>query len=83
PPGGPPRPRPRPAPPHGGPPPPAPPPPPPAGAAGADRLNYRELDARAARLAGLLAARGARPRPLGGVLLPRRADHQGAHQAVA
>ncbi|WEV24181.1 amino acid adenylation domain-containing protein [Streptomyces sp. 71268] len=41
---------------------------------GRDRLDYRELDARAARLAGLLAARGAGPGDLVGVLLPRGAD---------
>ncbi|MER0246959.1 AMP-binding protein, partial [Streptomyces sp. HSW2009] len=47
---------------------------PPAGGAGADRRNSRELDARAARWAGLLAARGAGPGDLVGVLLPRGAD---------
>ncbi len=42
--------------------------------AGRDRLDYRELDVCAARLAGLLAARGAGPGNLVGVLLPRGAD---------
>ncbi|MFE6775879.1 non-ribosomal peptide synthase/polyketide synthase [Streptomyces sp. NPDC057702] len=41
---------------------------------GRDRLTYRELDARAARLAALLADRGAGPGTLVGVLLPRGAD---------
>ncbi|MET7415030.1 amino acid adenylation domain-containing protein [Streptomyces rubiginosohelvolus] len=41
---------------------------------GADEISYAELDARAARLARLLAERGARPGVLIGVSLPRNAD---------
>ncbi|MFJ2852383.1 amino acid adenylation domain-containing protein [Streptomyces rubiginosohelvolus] len=41
---------------------------------GADEVSYAELDARSARLARLLAERGARPGVLIGVSLPRNAD---------
>ncbi|MFB7297189.1 amino acid adenylation domain-containing protein [Streptomyces rubiginosohelvolus] len=41
---------------------------------GADEISYAELDARSARLARLLAERGARPGVLIGVSLPRNAD---------
>ncbi|MET8607296.1 amino acid adenylation domain-containing protein [Streptomyces rubiginosohelvolus] len=41
---------------------------------GADETSYAELDARSARLARLLAERGARPGVLIGVSLPRNAD---------
>ncbi|OCC12470.1 non-ribosomal peptide synthetase [Streptomyces sp. PTY087I2] len=41
---------------------------------GADEISYAELDERAARLARLLAERGARPGVLVGVSLPRNAD---------
>ncbi len=37
-------------------------------------LTYRELDERASRLAGRLAARGLRPESLAGLALPRSAD---------
>ncbi len=42
-------------------------------AAGADRLTYRELDARANVLAGLLVRRGVGPGALVGIALPRSA----------
>ncbi|MFF3032967.1 amino acid adenylation domain-containing protein [Streptomyces rubiginosohelvolus] len=41
---------------------------------GADEISYAELDERSARLARLLAERGARPGVLIGVSLPRNAD---------
>ncbi|MET9404591.1 amino acid adenylation domain-containing protein [Streptomyces sp. NPDC002935] len=41
---------------------------------GDDRLNYAELDARAARTAGLLAERGVRPGDTVGVCLERSAE---------
>ncbi|MFK0132134.1 amino acid adenylation domain-containing protein [Streptomyces rubiginosohelvolus] len=41
---------------------------------GSDEVSYAELDARSARLARLLAGRGARPGVLIGVSLPRNAD---------
>ncbi|MFJ6513260.1 amino acid adenylation domain-containing protein [Streptomyces sp. NPDC091406] len=41
---------------------------------GSDEISYAELDARSARLARLLAERGARPGVLVGVSLPRNAD---------
>ncbi|GAA0495301.1 hypothetical protein GCM10010361_70880 [Streptomyces olivaceiscleroticus] len=41
---------------------------------GEDSVSYRELDARANRLARLLAERGARPGTFVGVRLPRSAD---------